>query len=432
MHNVASMVLAGGRNEGFGVLTRNRAKAALPFAGHYRLIDFALSSLADSGVPRVGVIIQYLPASLLDHVGTGISWDYNGLQRRLKVMPPFVGVRDTQWYLGSADALRRNISFAHPERGSDIIVCSGEHAYAIDFEDVIHFHRERQADLTIVAVPEPRHRSSQRFGRVEFDLETRRVRRFVEKPQEIFSDWISNGMYVFRAETLVRGLEGLHGEPLPTNLPKEVIEPLSAEGRTFAYAFNGPWHYIEDLGEYFECHQALLRGDADVLPVIQDTRTNLLDRRLGSRVPACFGAQSEVSGSIISPGCSIQGRVIDSVLSPGVRVAAGAEVRQSILLHDTVVEAGSLVNRVISDKDVVISPGCQIGLEASSKYPNPELPQSAQDLTILGKACRIGAGVHIMRGVQVYPDTVVEMNHPGLKNAELNLGSSLELFTTAV
>lgn len=421
MQNVTAMILAGGRNEGFGVLTRNRAKAALPFAGHYRLIDFALSTLADSAVPRVGVIIQYLPASLLDHVGTGVSWDYNGLQRRLKVMPPFVGVRDTQWYLGSADALRKNLSFTHPERGSDIIICSGEHAYCMDFRSIIEFHRERQADLTIVALREKTGRRSGRFGRVEFDPETHRVRRFVEKPPEAFSDWISNGIYVFRAEALMRGLEGLDGDALPTNLPKEVVEPLTAEGRTFAYECTKPWYYIEDLGEYFENHMSLLRGDTDLLSVIQDVRTNLLDRGLGSRVPASFGSASEVSGSIISPGCIIHGRVVDSVLSPGVTVAAGAEVRESILLHDTTVEAGSLLQRVISDKDVTIGAGCQIGLEAVSEMQNPELPPSAQDLTVLGKGCRIGAGVKLHRGVQVYPGANVEVIHPGLRSMELNL-----------
>ncbi len=429
MQSVSAFVLAGGRNEGFGVLTRNRAKAALPFAGHYRLIDFALSSLADSGVPRVGVIIQYLPGSLLDHVGTGLSWDYNGLQRRLKVMPPFVGVRDTQWYQGSADALRKNLNFSHPERHGDIIICSGEHVYAMDFADAVRFHREKQADLTIVAVEETSDKPSHRFGRVEFDPENKRVRRFVEKPSEIFSEWISNGMYIFKADVLVRAMGGFEGELLPMNLPKDVVEPLAAQGHTFAYPYRGLWHYLQDLGEYYESHQALLRGDQSILPVIQDTRTNLMDRRLGSRAPACFGANSEVSGSIVSPGCIIHGRVINSVLSPGVYVAAGAEVHDSILLHDTRVEAGTIVNRTISDKDVVISPGCGIGVDAGRNQPNMELPGNAQDLTILGKGCLIGAGVQISRGVQVYSSAMIEAGDPALKAGQQNLATGAEVST---
>jgi len=290
MDRVAAMVLAGGRNEGFGVLTRNRAKAALPYAGHYRLIDFALSNLSDAGVPRVGVIIQYLPGSLLDHVGIGGAWDYDGVQRRLKVMPPFVGVGDTEWFLGSADALRRNLDFIHPERGTDVIVCSGEHVYSIDFAEIIEFHRQRRADLTIVAMREQSARRSIRFGRVEFDPDTLRVRRFEEKPPAPFSDWISIGVYVFRSEALVEGLQGSLDGKMPNNLPKEVVEPISRGQNTWAYVFEGPWEYVQDLGDYYQGHMDLLSGDA-----------KNLHRRLGSPNESPRPAIRRSSAGVLRP-----------------------------------------------------------------------------------------------------------------------------------
>jgi len=421
MQKVAAMVLAGGRNEGFGVLTLNRAKAALPYAGQYRLIDFALSSLSDSGIDWVGLIIQYLPGSLLDHVGTGQAWDYYGDQRRLKIMPPFVGVRDTEWYGGSADALRRNLSFVRPHEGTDVIICSGEHVYAMDFSDVVGFHRACGADLTIVAKRIAPEQESDRLGRLEFDEETRRVRRFVEKPPRRFTNWASIGVYVFRGQVLERALEESEPGKIPTNLPKDVVEPVSREGRSFAYVFDGPWEYLEDLGQYYRSHRRLLAGDKDYPSPVWEARTNLLDRGLCARVAARFGPDSEVSGAIVSPGCQIFGRVVDSALSPGVYVAPGAEVRQSILLHDCRVEAGALIHRAVSDKDAVFEPGCRIGLSESAAGPNPLLPPSAQDLAVIGKGARIGPGVQLPLGAQVYPKAVIELTSQALAEGQLNL-----------
>ncbi len=420
MQDVAAMVLAGGRNEGFGVLTMNRAKSALPYAGHYRLVDFPLSSLADSGVQRVGLIIQYLPSSLLDHVGTGKAWDYDGVHRRLKIMPPFVGVGDTEWFLGSADALRRNLGFVRPDKERDVIICSGEHVCSIDYSEIIDFHRERNADVTIVARRVSPDVDSKRFGRLEFDPETGKVRRFVEKPDEPFSDWISTGVYVFRREVLEQAL--MEGDPPPNNLPRDVVEPVSKQGRTFAYVFDGVWEYLEDLGAYYRRHQVLLRGE-DAAPV-WDVRTNMLDRGLGSRSPAFIGPSGEVVDSIVSLGCEIHGQVINSVLAPGVYVGPDAEVRDSILLHDSRVEPGASIARCIGDKDIVFGGGCRIGIERISAQDNPMLPASAQDLAVIGKAARIGAGVELPVGVQVFPGAPIEAGDPELVAGELNLGAS--------
>jgi len=418
MQDVAAMVLAGGRNEGFGVLTMNRAKSALPYAGHYRLVDFALSSLADSGVQRVGLIIQYLPSSLLDHVGTGRAWDFDGMQRRLKIMPPFVGVRDTEWFIGSADALRRNLRFVRPDKERDVIVCSGEHVCSIDYSKIIDFHRERNADLTIVTRKVSTDVDSKRLGRLEFDAETGKARRFVEKPQGQFSDWISIGVYVFRREILEQALTG--AEPLPNNLAKEIVEAVARQGRTFAYVFDGVWEYLEDLGAYYRRHQSLLRGEGPA--PVWEVRTNMLDRGLGSRAPAYFGPSGEAADSIVSAGCEIHGHVVNSVLAPGVYVGPDAEVRDSILLHDSRVEPGASIVRCVGDKDIVFGGGCRIGVEGNNTEGNSMLPASAQGLAVIGKAARIGAGVALPVGTQVFPAASIEPGDPALADGELNLG----------
>ncbi|MCX7016563.1 MAG: sugar phosphate nucleotidyltransferase [Candidatus Sumerlaeota bacterium] len=421
MQNAAALVLAGGHNEGFGVLTSKRAKAALPYAGHYRLIDFTLSNLSDSGIDQVGLIIQYLPGSLIDHVGTGQAWDYFGVQRQLKIMPPFVGVGDTFWYKGSADALARNLGFVRPLETQDVIVCSAEHVCRIDFSEVVAFHRSRGADLTIVAKKVPPEQESKRYGRVIFDSKSGRVARFMEKPADPITAWISVGIYVFRGEILARALGQPNGQSAPVSLPKDVIEPLAGKMRSYVHVFDGTWDYLADLGAYYQSHRQLLAGDEGLRSAVLEARTNLLDRDLSARAPAWFGPESAISGSIVSPGCRVFGRVINSSLSPGVFVGPGAEVCDSILFHDCRVEPGASLHRVVADKDALFGAGCQVGWSEPSNGPNPQLPESAQNLAVIGKHGRIGAGARLPLGVQVYPRAAVEASSPALARGVLNL-----------
>ena len=136
MTGPVALVLAGGHVEGYGVLTSNRAKAALPFGGNFRIIDFALSNLSNSGITNVGIITHYLPASLIEHVGVGDAWDLHSYGRIVKIMPPFMGVGHTAWYKGTADAIYRNINFVYDLKPDDVIILSGEHIYQMNLKKI--------------------------------------------------------------------------------------------------------------------------------------------------------------------------------------------------------------------------------------------------------------------------------------------------------
>ncbi len=378
MQRVAALVLAGGRIHGYGVLTLNRAKAALPFAGFYRIVDFTLSSLSRSGVGRVGLICQYLPASLIEHVASGEAWGFNGFGHEVRLMPPFVGVGKIEWFRGTADAIYQNMNFLSDWDPSYVIVCSAEHVHNLDFSEIVAFHESEGADLTIVEKQLPPERLSPRFGYVTSDP-SGRVVRFDEKPQSPTGDRISIGVYVFNKDVLVRQLERLaHGEKC-FNLSRDIIPSMLDTNRVLRCPFHGYWNYLETVEDYYWANLSLLEDTPEIDLIGWDIRTNLNDRDLAQRPSAFMGPTAQVHRVLISPGCRIEGRVENSVLSPGVVVEAGAVVRDSILMHDTRVEQDAYVCQVVADKDVVFERGCRVG-------PEPGLRSGRTlQLTLIGK-----------------------------------------------
>jgi len=383
MQRAVALVLAGGRIHGYGVLTLNRAKAALPFAGFYRIVDFALSSLSRSGVRRVGLICQYLPASLIEHVGNGEAWGLNGFGHEVRLMPPFVGVGKIEWFRGTADAIYQNMNFIYDWNPSYVIICSAEHVYSLDFAEVIRFHEAADADLTIIEKQLPPDRLSQRFGYVVCN-EDSRVVQFIEKPQEPPSDRVSIGIYVFNKDVLVRQLDRLtHGEKC-FNLSRDIIPSMLENHRVVSYPFGGYWNYLETIEDYYRANMTLLDDSPEIDLAGWDVLTNLNDRHLARRPSPYLGPEAEVRDSLISPGCHIEGTVANSVLSPGVLVERGAVVRDSILMHDARVEREARLDQVICDKDVVFERGTVIG------SPKTAPPTHGLQLTLIGKGYVVG------------------------------------------
>ena len=378
MRRVVALVLAGGRIQGYGVLTLNRAKAALPFAGFFRIVDFPLSSLSRSGVGRVGLICQYLPASLIEHVGSGEAWGLNGFGCEVRLMPPFVGVGKVEWFRGTADAIYQNLNFIQDWNPSYVIVCSGEHVYSLDFADIVAFHESAGADLTIVEKAVAPDRMSRRFGYVLTDQEGRVVR-FEEKPQTPPSDRISIGVYVFNKDALVRQLERLTQGEKCFNLSRDILPAMVGTHRVVSYPLRGYWNYLETIEDYYHASLSLLEPNPQIDLAGWEVLTNLNDRGLGRRPSAGIGPKADVRNSLISPGCRIEGAVENSVLSPGVVVERGAVVRHSILMHDARVERDARLNQVICDKDVVFESGSSVGPDPAGAV------RDSLHLTLIGK-----------------------------------------------
>ncbi|MFW6255852.1 MAG: glucose-1-phosphate adenylyltransferase family protein, partial [Candidatus Sumerlaeota bacterium] len=389
MQNTTALVLAGGINLGFSVLTHNRAKSALPFGGHFRVIDYILTNLSNSGVNNVGILIQYLPGSLIDHVGVGASWDFATTNRRIKLMPPFIGMGKTDWFRGSADAIYQNLNYIHDTRAENVLVLSADHVYCMDYSKVLAFHKQHNADLTIVTTKRPSNTPADHFGYVTSD-ENKRVTEFLEKPHETPHDTVSTGIYLFSAQALIHYMKALEDRASKHDLPTSVVVPLSKEGRVFAYSYEGDWNCLPDLQAYVDHHFQVLRGEKSLHLPADPIITNLQDRDLGSRPSPYFGRLSNVQESMISPGCVVEGTVIRSVLSPGVYIGPHAHVENSILFHDCQVHEGVNLQGVFCDKDVVFHPYCQVG-EAGLDPQNPDI----RKMTLIGKGAQFAQGVRV-------------------------------------
>ncbi|HOI11391.1 MAG TPA: sugar phosphate nucleotidyltransferase, partial [Myxococcota bacterium] len=204
MNDVLAMVLAGGRVDAMGVLTARRSMAAVPFGGFYRVIDFVLSNLSESQVEPVGILSQYRPYSLMDHVGIGRPWDYNGRSRELMFLPPFEATGERDWYRGTADAVYQNLHVLERYRRRDALVLSGDHVYRMDYRPVLDFHHRTGADVTMVFKRMDVGRPA-RFG-VGVLGEGGRVLDYLEKPADPPSDLASMTIYVFRADVLAEAV----------------------------------------------------------------------------------------------------------------------------------------------------------------------------------------------------------------------------------
>ncbi|MFZ5765569.1 MAG: glucose-1-phosphate adenylyltransferase family protein [Thermodesulfobacteriota bacterium] len=404
--NTLVLILAGGVGSRLNNLVQSRAKPAVPFGGIYRIIDFSLSNVMNSGLTQVGVLTQYKPLSLMKHLGTGEAWDFTGRSRGVKILPPRTGAKDSDWYKGTADAVRQNIDFitAHPSR--EILLLSGDHIYRMDFDDMIAFHRRKKADVTIgmMVVPES---EIHQFGAGITDDDGRIVD-WEEKPKVARTNLASMGIYVFDTEYLLRMLLENRDE---VDFGMHLIPRAIDKDNVFAYPFHGYWRDVGTVQAYWQTNMDILREDSGISPEDWGIRPNVEAGVSGvaDRPPARFGAGSVVKNSMIAAGCVIDGEVVNSVLSPGVRVAAGATVRDSILFHDCLVEEGAVVDLAILDKRVHVGSRAVVGSGADKGTPNVAFPKHLYTgITLIGKEAVVPPGAVIGRNCIVDPQVTGE------------------------
>lgn len=357
MKDVIAMVLAGGRVDSMGVLTAHRSQAAVPVGGMFRIIDFPLTNLSESGVEKVGILSQFKPQSLMDHVGIGRPWDYNGRTRELSFLPPYEGTSAHDWYRGTADAVFQNLHYIARHRPRDVLVLAGDHVYRMDYRPLIAFHRRKKADLTMVFKRMDPGRPS-RFG-VGVLAQDGRLINYEEKPRDPPSDLVSLTIYVFRAEVLIRRVQenALTGRTF--HLYDEVIPRMVGEDRVFGYVFDGPWEYCRPLEAWYDLHMRLVSKPSRCVPMDR-VRTNLENQGICEAPPALFELGSRVKCSLVAPGCVVRGTVENSVLFPFVSVEEEAVVRDCVLLHGCVVRRKAKVVHAVLDKHVEVGEGAEV------------------------------------------------------------------------
>jgi glucose-1-phosphate adenylyltransferase len=402
MRNAIAMVFAGGRGEGLSVLTERRPKSAVIFGGIYRCIDFSLTNLARAGIGWVGILAQYRPASLMDHVGTGMPWDLVGASRGVRFLPPYLKLSASEWYRGPADALYQHLDFVERSDASDVLVVSGDHAYSMDYGPLLAFHHERDADLTMVFTS--READAIRFGIGELNA-TGQIMNFTEKPPVPRTNLASMSVYVFRREVLVDELRrSASGEDQTVTFQiHEVLRRMISRRRAYGFIHRGVWDYSATLDEYYAFHQALLGAEPKVDIAAWGVHTNAMHGRASPPPPARCLPGARITNSLVSPGCVIEGTVENSVLSPGVRVGPRAMVTGSVLWNDVTVESDAELSGVIADERAVFSGGCRVG--EGDCVPNEEKSASlSSGITVLAMNVRVPAGARVGKNCLIHPD----------------------------
>ncbi|WP_456433689.1 glucose-1-phosphate adenylyltransferase family protein [Thermosulfuriphilus sp.] len=406
MRDVIAVLLAGGVGSRLNILVRHRAKPAVPFGGIYRIIDFTLSNVANSGLAQVAVLTQYKPLSLMDHIGDGSAWDFIGRSRSVKILPPKTGEKDWDWYRGTADAVRQNLEFITARYSKNVLILSGDHVYYMNYADMIRFHRDKKAQVTIAMMKVPWELTDQ-FGIGIVD-EGGRIVDWEEKPAKARSNLASMGIYVFDTDYLVRTLKEVGGD----DFGMHIIPRALNEARVYAFPFTGYWRDVGTVQAYWEANLDLLRPSSDLTPEAWQIYTNLEAEGLTyDRPPVQIFPGAQVIKSAISPACIIHGRVENSILSPGVFVGKGAVVRDSVVMHDTRIESEAIVERTIIDKEVVIGAGAVVGQGDRTKA-NRDWPKHLYSgLTLVGKWAIVPPGARIGTNCIVYPR--VDLSHYG-------------------
>jgi glucose-1-phosphate adenylyltransferase len=384
-----ALVLAGGGGEALSVLTAERAVSAVPFGGKYRVIDFVLSNCCHSEIGRVGILTQHAPTSLHDHVGAGRPWDLDRRSGGVSMLQPYLTRGDAGWYKGTADAIAQNWDIVEHHDPERVLVLSGDHVYRMDYRALVRTHEARRARVTLAVVRVPAS-ESRRFGMVTLEGDGRVVR-LDEKPERATTPFASMGIYVFDTDVLGARLNGG-----PVNLVLDVLRPLLEAGEDMvAHEFTGYWDDIGEIGAYYRANLELVAPAPRL--ALYDPRWPLLTRD-EERPAVRVRESSSIERSLIANGCCIEGVVRRSVLFPGVHVGRGAEVTDSVVMQDVMLEPGSLVDRAILDKHT------RVGERAVVGHGDPPRDPAAawlEGLTLVGKDAEIPAGARIGRAAVI-------------------------------
>ena len=359
-NSMLAMILAGGRGSRLHDLTNKVAKPAVSYGGKYRIIDFPLSNCANSGIDVVGVLTQYESVELNSYVAAGGRWGLDSKDSGVYVLPPREKA-DTglDVYRGTADAISQNIDFIDQYDPEYLLVLSGDHIYKMNYDKMLAFHKERQADVTIAVIEVPLKEAS-RFGIMNTDGETDRITEFVEKPPVPESNLASMGIYIFNWKLLRKLLLADMKNPDSNHdFGKDIIPTLLGdEKRLFAYRFKGYWKDVGTIDSLWEANMDLLSPDNEL--DLSDLTWKIYTEDV-TALPQYIGTEARIQNAYITQGCVIEGEVTNSVIFTGAKVRPGAKVIDSVLMPGAIVEDGAAVIRALVANGVNIGKGALVG-----------------------------------------------------------------------
>lgn len=383
-----AMLLAGGQGSRLGALTTKMAKPAVPFGGKYRIIDFALSNCTNSDIDTLGVLTQFQPLELNSYIANGQPWDLDRITGGVYVLPPYMSEKTGEWYKGTANAIYQNIPFVEQFEPEYVIILSGDHIYKMDYSLMIDFHKQSHADVTI-AVQEVSLQEASRFGLMITD-ENNKIIDFEEKPAEPRSNKASMGVYVFSWDVLKKYLiEDEANVNSSNDFGKNIIPSmLKTQKNMYAYTFSGYWKDVGTIESLWEANMDLLNEDSSLN--LYDADWHIYSRN--PVMPPHFAAKgADISESMVTEGCIVEGRVENSILFAGVVISKGSVVDNSVIMPNTLIGNNSIVSYSIIGENVII--GCNVVFEGGSSSlisvigPGAVIP----DGTVIPEGTRLSA-----------------------------------------
>jgi len=373
------VVLAGGAGGRLELLTDCRAKPAVSYGGMYRLIDFPLSNCQRAGIADVWVLQQYKPGALSDHLANGRPWDLDRTTGGLLILHPHQGDERGGWHQGTADGLWRSAPMIREFGPEALVVVSADAVYKLDYRDVVERHLDSGASVTMVTTRVAK-ADAGRYGVVQVG-DDGAITDYAYKPDEPASDLVSNEVFVFTPDRVLDLLEELAKEVDQEegldDFGDTLLPRLVEAGEAREYRFDGYWRDVGTVSAYWESQMDLLAAE----PAIDLDEPGWRIQTQGGRSAAArIGSSAEVDNSLLSPGCNVAGSVRDSVISPDVRIEAGASVRDSVLLHGVVVRSGAVVVRSVIDQGVEIGADARVGGDGDA------------DITLVGGAVMLPKG----------------------------------------
>ena len=397
-----AMLLAGGQGSRLGVLTSNLAKPAVAFGGKYKIIDFPLSNCINSGVDTVGVLTQYRPLRLNQHIGIGIPWDLDRNIGGVTVLPPYEKSDNSEWYTGTANAIYQNLEFIDYYNPEYVLILSGDHIYKMDYENMLEYHKSCDADITLATYQVPWEEAS-RFGVVITD-ENNVISEFEEKPANPRSNKASMGIYIFSWKVLREALVKMKDQP-ECDFGKHIIPYCHSNGKKIcAYDFRGYWKDVGTLGSYWEANMELV----DIVPEF-----NLYEEfwkiytKTDAIPPQYIDASGRVSRCIIGEGTEVYGDVENSVIGSGVTIEKGAVIRNSIIMNNATIGENAYMDKAIIAENVKIGKDAKLGIgeEAVNEF-KPQIYSFG--LVTIGENSVIPDGVTIGKNTAISGVTTPE------------------------
>ncbi len=353
-----AMLLAGGQGSRLYALTNQVAKPAVEFGAKNRIIDFPLSNCTNSGIDTVGVLTQYQPLVLNEYIGNGQPWDLDRVYGGVHILPPYQGKKKSNWYKGTANAIYQNLAFIERYEPDYVLILSGDHIYKMDYDAMLRAHEQKNADCTIAVLTVPMEDAS-RFGIMSMDGNDR-ITEFAEKPKQPKSNQASMGIYIFSFDVLKQYLTDDENDPESSNdFGKDIIPKMLADGKKmYGYHFEGYWKDVGTIKSLWEANMDLL-GEKPKFDIF-DTKQKIYARKVGDP-PQFVGDNADIQNSIIGSGAEIDGTVINSVISGGVKIEKGAIVRDSVIFSNVVIKENAIVEMSIIDEYAEIGRRAVVG-----------------------------------------------------------------------